>query len=134
MCVEIFHMMNIDVPAGVGVLQHLTHNYVPNCFSNTPYMDSLACPPGFYTVYYTVNSRKVGGGLQPWKKKQLRKNLGLSYKVGMQCFIYMDSQLGSQMWNTFKLTVHCEIHVHNILKLFIHYCSDDSTEEANYKE
>ena len=63
-CVQIFHMMNIDVPAGVGVLQHLTHNYVPNCFSNTPYMDSLACPPGFHTVYYTVNSRKVGGGLQ----------------------------------------------------------------------
>ena len=62
-CVQIFHM-NIDVPAGVGVLQHLTHNYLPNCFSNTPYMDSLACPPGFHTVYYTVNSRKVGGGLQ----------------------------------------------------------------------
>ena len=69
------------------------------------------------------------------KKKQLRKNLGLSCKVGMQCFIYVYGlSLGCLMWNTFKLTVHCEIHVHNILKLFIHYCSDDSTEEANYKE
>ena len=70
-CVQIFHMMNIDVPAGVGVLQHLTHNYVPNCFSNTPYMDILACPPGFLLH---CEQQKGGWGLTALKKTKKQKN------------------------------------------------------------
>ena len=65
--------------------------------------------------------------MQPSTNKA--KNLGLSYKVGMQCFIYKACQLGCLMCNTLKFTVHYEINVDNILKLCINCCSDDITEE-----
>ena len=87
MSVQIFHMMNIDVPASVGAPPLDTQ--LPNCLSNTPYTDSLGCPqvPTQSILYW---KQQKGG----WGLAALNKNLGLNYKVGMQCFIYMDSQLG----------------------------------------
>ena len=79
-CMHIFHMMSIDVPTSVGGLQHLTHNYVPNCFSNTPLYGQPSLSPRFPHSLLHCEQQKGGWGLTALKKQLRLKILDLAIR------------------------------------------------------